>query len=73
MIVIEMNPRVPLVGAGFEATGFPIAKMPTGARVSLDEVPVTSARHAGIVRADHRYVVVKIRAGTEKFPRPIAP
>ena len=58
MIVIEMNPRVSRSSAlASKATGFPIAKIAAKLALGyrLDEIPERHhARHAGVVRADHR-------------------
>ena len=58
MVVIEMNPRVSRSSAlASKATGFPIAKIAAKLALGyrLDEIPERHhARHAGLVRADHR-------------------
>ncbi len=67
MTVIEMNPRVSRSSAlASKATGFPIAKIAAKLALGyrLDEIPERHhARHAGLVRADHRL------RGRRRFPR----
>lgn len=54
LIVIEMNPRVPLERIGFKATGFPIAKIAAKLAIgyTLDEIVNDITKDPGLFRAD---------------------
>ena len=70
MIVIEMNPRVSRSSAlASKATGFPIAKIAAKLAVgylSMNSNDITA--NPGLLRADHRLLVVKVPRFTfEKF------